>query len=956
MLARVMLFRRSPVFLLGAALAWVATLAVGEAARGKITAEDRDWWAFRPVTTPAVPQGEAHPVDAFLLERLRAEGLDFAPEAPREVLVRRLWFDVLGLPPTAEETAAFLEDRALGAWERLVDRALASPRHGERQARLWLDLVRHADSDGYKADDYRPDAWRYRDWVIAAFNDDKPYDRFILEQLAGDELFPDDPKARIATGYLRCGIYEYNNRDAAGQWEAMLNDITDTTSDVFLGLGLQCARCHDHKFDPLLQKDYYRLQAFFAGLEMPEQAPVAAPADLAAWQGRQRAWEAATADIRARIDAVEAPWRDKARADALSKFPPEIQEILTKAPEARTPRERPVADIAWRQVTYEWARLDGRIKGRDKETLAALRRELAAFDHLRPAPLPSGLVVREFGQDAPDTLIPRREREGAVAPGFPVIFDDAPAAVTAAAHSTGRRSALARWIASPANPLTARVMVNRVWQQHFGQGLSTTASDVGRLGDTPSHPALLDWLASRFVADGWSLRKLHRLILTSRAWRQGTASPHMEQGRLVDPANRLLWRWNTRRLESEQIRDAIFSATGELDLAAGGPGVDLTKPRRSVYVKVLRNVRDPLMEVFDTPQHFNSTPQRDTTTTAVQSLFLANSRFMQERAAAMAADLAARHGEDDAALVADAWQRTAGRPPATDEREDALAFLRAAAAAPPQPLPGGGDFIADAMPQRDGRAAVLAPGSPQERLVVSPSGMALPESDFTIEAVVLLRSIFPDGTVRTIAAQWDGAADRAGWALGITGEKSRRKPRMPVLQLAGTLPDGRPVVEPVFSDIQIQLDRSYYIAASVRYGAAGEASVTFHVKDLANDDEPLQTSVSAHPFATPIRPAFPLVIGDAHGSPRRQWDGLIDEVRIRRGIPATDALALTRPEPGPDTVACWQFEPSPGFRTDSVSRTESITAPDREPAARRAAAVTDFCHALLSSSAFLYLE
>ncbi len=932
-------------------------------ARGKITDEDRQWWAYQPVPAevkvPAVESKDErlqrwprNEVDAFILQRLLAAGLEPAAEAPREVLARRLYLDVTGLPPSAEQARAFIDDTAPDAWERLVDTLLASPHYGERWARHWLDLVRYADSDGYKADDYRPDAWRYRDYVIAAFNADKPYDRFILEQLAGDELFPDNPEALIATGYLRCGIYEYNNRDAAGQWAAMLDDITDTTSDVFLGMGLQCARCHDHKFDPLLQRDYYRMQAFFAPLHMPEKSVAATAAERAAWQQKQDAWEQATASIRAQIEAIEKPYRERARADATSKFPPETQAIMNKPAAERTPAERPVFELAWRQVTYEWDRLETKIRGSDKEKWVALRKELAAFDHLKPAPLPSAMLARDMSAAAPEVFIPGGAKAGAVAPGFPVILDASAAAVDAKPESTGRRAALAKWIASPANPLTARVMVNRVWQQHFGRGLSSTSSDFGTLGDKPSHPELLDWLARRFMNDGWSVKRLHRLILTSAAWRQGGAGPGAEHARQADPENRLLWRWNTRRMDSEQIRDAIFAASGELDLTPGGPGSDAAKPRRSVYVRVLRNVRDPLADAFDAPQHFNSMPLRDTTTTATQSLFMANGRFLLERAEAMARHLIREHA-GDRALVEAAWRATAGKLPATDELEESLAFLQSCKDATPPP---SGEFIAEAMPQRAGKAAVLVPETDQERLVVKEGGMSLPAGDFSIEAVVLLHSIFSDGRVRTIASQWNNDRAQPGWALGVTGAKSRRKPQVPVLQLIGKNAAGQVVEEPVFSDIQLQLDRSYYIAASISAGAGGPGSVTFYVKDLANDDEPLQTAVVPHPLVELTPPAFPLVIGDAEGGTRRQWDGLIDEVRIRRGALTEESLSLKNPAITEDTVACWQFEPGSGYRHDAVSGKETILPAQTKAGSAREAAVTDFCHALLSSSAMLYIE
>ena len=929
----------------------------------EFTAEDKAWWSFQAVREPVLPEvrdmawGKT-PVDRFILAGLEKANLVPAAEAARGVLVRRVFFDLTGLPPSREEVEAFVSDTSPDAWEKLVDRLLGSPHYGERQARLWLDLVRYADSDGYKSDDFRPDAWRYRDYVIDSFNADKPYDRFLSEQLAGDELYPDDPQALVATGYLRHWIYEYNNRDVAGQWTTILNDITDTTSDVFMGLGLQCARCHDHKFDPLLQADYYRLQAFFAPLEPRDGTVILTADELAARQEKQQAWETATADVRRRIAEVQAPTLANSRESAVRIFPPETQAILAKPDHGRSPLEKQLAGIAWRQVTYEWDRVDSKIKGEAKEQLVALRKELTAFNHLKPEPSPMAPTVADVGPEAPPLLIPRREAEGPIAPGFPVLLGAASATVKPLPHSTGRRSALAAWLTHPDNPLTPRVMVNRIWQQHFGKGLTVTTSDFGRLGGKPSHPELLDWLAHQFVKDGWSLKKLHRLILTSAAWQQGHVSTVAEQAKISDPENRLLWRWNTHRLEAEQIRDAIFQATGELDPAAGGPGVDSSKPRRAIYTKILRNVRDPLTDVFDAPQNFQSTASRDTTTTATQSLFLANSRFMGERAAAMARRLSKL--KDPADQVEAAWWYTAGRAPSTDEREESLAFLTAVKdenASGAVPVPAQSDlFVPGNMPQRNSKSTTLAPGTSLERLVADFPG--LPKGEFSVEAIALLRSVYSNGSVRNLAGQWSGVDKEPGWALGVTGMESRRKPRMPVLTLSGTDRQGNPATEFVFSDLTLQLDRSYYLGVSFTPAAVDRmGTVTFFVKDLANEDEILLTATVPHPIVSMVLPAGPLFMGArASGGQDHLWDGLIDEVRLNRGPLTENDILLRRPEITSRTLACWQFEPG-SFRRDLVSGAESIQLPGPGPVSDPATlALTDLSHVLLSSSALLYLE
>lgn len=931
------------------------------AGRGQITDEDRSWWAFQPVKEHAIPEvrNAAWPrteIDRFLLARMEAAGLEPAPQAAPEVLVRRLYLTVTGLPPTPEQVAEYCNDTAPDAWERLVDRLLASPHYGEKWARFWLDLVRYAESDGYKADDYRADAWRYRDYVVNAFNTDKPYDRFVQEQIAGDELFPGDPDALTATAYARCGIYEYNNRDVAGQWTVLLNDLTDTTSDVFLGLGLQCARCHDHKFDPLLQRDYYRLQAFFAPMQPQEDTPVVTPDVLAAWQEKQAAWEQATAEVRAQIDALLEPHKKRAERDAVTKFPPETQEILAKEKDERSPLEQQLATLAFRQVTYEWERIDGKVKGADKEKLVALRKKLAESDALKPAPLPKTATLADLGPHAPPVMIPGKESRGEVLPGFPTILDEGDAAVTPLAGSTGRRSALARWITRPENPLTARVLVNRLWQQHFGRGIAAASSDFGRLGEAPTHPELLDWLAGKFVREGWSMKKLHRLILTSAAWQQDAANRRAKDPETIDPENKLLWRWPVRRLDAELIRDAVLAVTGELDTEQGGPSVDSSRPRRSIYTRVMRNTQDPLMAVFDLPQNIQSASGRDTTTTALQSLLLSNQRYLIQRGEALARRLRKETPYDED-LVIRAWQLLYQRSPDEAELTESLAFLRSQPERMDQrqfeaPAP---EFVAEPMPQRAGKAAVFAPGSRQERLTVKPGGMAMPDGDFTVEAVLLLKSVYEDGRVRVVAGQWSGDKAQPGWSLGISGAGSQRKPRMPVLQLCGTGADGKMVYEPVFSDLQIQMDRTYYLAASIHFGPQGEGNVTFSLRDLANMDEPLQTTVVPHPVTGGVVPADPFVIGARHSSKDQQWDGLIDEIRITRGTVPEEKQAWREPALRPETVAAWEFEPAAPL-ADSVTRTplhQPVQAPRVTPGA---AAAADFCHALLGSSEFLYVR
>jgi len=650
-------------------------------AKIKITDEDRKFWSFQPVRVQAPPvaaddRWSRNPIDRFLLARLSAEGLTPAPEADRLTLIRRATFDLTGLPPTPEDVAAFVADTDARAFDRLIERLLASPRYGERWARHWLDLVRYAESDGYRADAYRPETWRYRDYVVAALNDDMPYDRFVTEQLAGDEVAPGDPTLMVATTFLRLGIYEHNQRDVMEQWHAIQNDLTDVTGDVFLGLGMGCARCHDHKFDSILQEDYYRLQAFFTPVLFRDDLPLSTSGPWRAYEEKQTAWEAATATIRSAIAAIERPYQEKAAQGALDKFPKETQAIFLKPESERTPLEEQIYYLIARQVVDEQEK--PKVKGEDKKRLDELAKQLAAFDRQKPEPLPTAFTVTDVGPTAPPTRIPGDRTGHEIAPGFLTLLDPAPAKVTrspAAANSTGRRTALARWLTRPDNPLPSRVMVNRLWQYHFGRGLVATPSDFGRLGEPPSHPELLDWLAAEFVARGWSLKQMHRLIMTSAAYRQAALRPAPAVARVKDPENRLLWRMNTRRLEIEPIRDAMLSASGELNTTMGGPGVAATEPRRAIYTKVMRNSREPLFDAFDAPDGSNTTPTRNVTITPTQSLMLINGGWTLARARALAGRLERLAGSDAAGRISLAYRLVFGRPPTESERVDAQSFL-----------------------------------------------------------------------------------------------------------------------------------------------------------------------------------------------------------------------------------------------------------------------------------------
>jgi hypothetical protein len=583
----------------------------------------RNFWSFRPVNRPEVPKvmrGDwaRSPIDKFVLAKLEAAGLAPAPPTSKTALLRRVTYDLTGLPPRPEEVDAFLSDSSPDAYEKVVDRLLASPRHGERWARHWLDLVCYAETDGYEFDTPKPNVWRYRDYVIESLNKDMPYDRFIKEQLAGDELVPSSDQALIATGFYRVGPWDTGAPDKLQATFDELDDLVGTTSQVFLGLTANCARCHDHKSDLFPTADYYRMLAFFRGVRRysPRSAlrPLSAPSEKDS---------ATLSETRKKIEAVSN--QIKAIEDALLPHLDGVEREDFQSEQYR-------ADIVEKHVPRDVNRADFR-------RYQSLNHEKVTLERSRP----QAICVTEGGESPPRTTIlirgnPRSPGKQ-VEPGFPsVIMPEPPRIPTPPddARSSGCRLVLAGWIASPSNPLTARVMVNRIWQHHFGRGLVRSASDFGFKGTPPTHPELLDWLASEFVARGWSLKAMHRLIVTSIAYRM--ASRIDPKAMAMDPENDLLWRFDPRRLEAEEVRDSILAVCGNLNLEVmGGPSiypkiqrevlVGQSRPasgwgrsspeeqaRRSIYVHIKRSLAVPLLASFDAADFDASCPDRFATT------------------------------------------------------------------------------------------------------------------------------------------------------------------------------------------------------------------------------------------------------------------------------------------------------------------------------------------------------
>jgi Protein of unknown function (DUF1553)/Protein of unknown function (DUF1549) len=691
---------------------WTGGIALPRAASDReFTPQERQFWSLQkvtPVSPPAVRnrQWVRTPVDAFILDRMEAKRIGPARSADRITLLRRAYLDLIGLPPTPEAVAAFLADRSPDAFARVVDRLLAMPQYGERWARHWLDLARYAESEGFKADETRPNAWRYRDYVIDAFNADKPYDRFVREQLAGDELWPHDAEARIATAFNRHYPDESNARNLLQRRQEILDDVTDTVGAVFLGLTYGCARCHNHKFDPILQKDYYRLQAFFANMRADDEIALAPAHDVEQYRVRLAAWEEKTRGVRERLEAIEAPKRKELVDDFVTKYPAEIQTAIAKSPAGRTPIEwlmyykaKPYIDPASYEYVATSRAIGGALKGDAKKAWQEAKAELEAFADQYPGELPVGTGIVDAGRDAPPTHTLRLgvydRKVEPVEPGFLTILAPGPAAITppAGVESSGRRTALANWIASPDNPLTARVMVNRIWNYHFGRGLVATPSNFGAAGERPSHPELLDWLAGEFVRQGWSIKAMHRLIMNSNVYQQASVvdAPAAAE---TDPQNALWWHFPRHRLEGEAIRDAALAVAGELNPKMGGPSVFPELPagmasrggwktseaaernRRSVYVFVRRNTRYPMFEAFDMPDTHESCPRRDVTTSPIQALTMLNSAPAMEWAQGLAARVLQAGGENREAQIAVAYRLTYARPPTAEESKMAFDFLQ----------------------------------------------------------------------------------------------------------------------------------------------------------------------------------------------------------------------------------------------------------------------------------------
>ena len=683
-------------------------LVVAFSAENVVCSEHERHWSFRAPTRPQPPARESlehaarvrNPIDQFILKRLESVGLEPAPQADRITLIRRAYFDLLGLPPSLEQVASFVEDSSPDAWPNLIDSLLASKHYGERWARHWLDVARYADSGGYETDIYYRNAWRYRDYVVRSFNDDKPYDQFVQEQIAGDELWPDNLDldsrqvyivteekrrhldARIATGFysLQPRVHE-SGLDAKRLAYETLTDWVDATASAFMGLTLGCSRCHDHKFDPFTQEDYFALHAIFAS---------AREVEMPLW-----------------TSVEEGDWRQH--------YP-----RVLAVDEARTAYRLFEAQTQGKELSAEQlARKQGLLAAIGKavislpETAAKVGPDVVEYGALMQIPSANVLGREHPALIRPVHLLERGELYKPLQrmePALPVALARVTGMPVDLPTPIGSRQQLALWLTRSDHPLTSRVIVNRVWQWHFGSGIVKTANDFGKMGVPPSHSELLDWLATGFVADGWKIKNLHRLIMNSAAYRQSSqfgSEVHLAS----DADNRLLWRMNRRRLEGEALWDAVHTSSGTLNSEMGGRPVmpplasdeiaSLRDPwhwvtstdpaqhtRRGIYIIVRRNFKFPMFEVFDAPITSVSCPTRDVTTVAPQALWGLNNKSVFEQAMHFAGRLVEEAGDDPHLQVDRAWRIALGRAPTDQESAEAVLLLETLESESAEPLQG----------------------------------------------------------------------------------------------------------------------------------------------------------------------------------------------------------------------------------------------------------------------------
>ena len=668
---------------------------------GAVPPKRSEHWAFQPIARPAIPTVKSawvrNPIDAFIVQKLAQRGWSPAPPAEPAALRRRIYEDLTGLPPTLEEQARPLDTS--DAVDALVDDLLARPTYGERWARHWLDLVRFAETNGYERDATKPNAWRFRDYVINAFNHDKPFDRFVLEQLAGDELPDASAETFTALGYYRLGPWDDEPADPATDRFDQLDDIVSTTSQVFLGMTVGCARCHNHKFEPITAKDYYSMVALFNGLQRPRNQRTEFDLPAGTWPQIDAINErdAKIAQYENRAQEIREAAREKLLKSGNCKLPAEAVQAFLREPEKRSDEQKKLVQTYTQQLESE---VSSALTPAQQADLAANKKDI---DDLRGATpdIQRAYYLNEPRANVPPTFLMIRGKADQpgpeVQPDVPEILRPAALEFPEPRRTSLRRLTFAHWLVDPANPLTARVIVNRVWQHHFGEGLVRTPSDFGIMGEKPAYPELLDWMAAWFMDHGWSVKQLHRLILGSNAYRmskQGNAQYFAQ-----DPEDRLLWRMPYQRLEVEAIRDSALAASGRLNPEMFGPSMyphipkgalegssdpdkiwkesdEREASRRTIYVFLKRSMVVPMLEVLDLCDISRTSARRQNTSVATQALTLFNGDFVNRQARYLAERLRREAGSDPERQVDLAYRLALARPAKSSEIATMVEFLR----------------------------------------------------------------------------------------------------------------------------------------------------------------------------------------------------------------------------------------------------------------------------------------
>ncbi|NBR04232.1 MAG: DUF1553 domain-containing protein [Planctomycetes bacterium] len=690
----------------------------------ELSTADKSHWAFqapknRPLPTVKNSPWTTNPIDFFILEKLEAKQLSPSQPATKEHLIRRVTLDLIGLPPTIDEINAFINDQKPNAYEALIDRLLSSPHYGERWSLFWLDLARYAESNGYEADGERSQFWRYRDYVLNAFNSDKPYYEFILEQLAGDILAKslikpneDIPQAILrnpkiadllnAVGFNRCGPTHMvgGNTDQEVLRQENLTEMTTAVGSVFMGLTIGCARCHDHKFDPLSQVDYYRMQGFFGSTYFKEIDIVSATQKKAREDEAFRYKQQLT-PLKSLVDAIDKPVRDKLTKAKIESLDKETRIALATDVKQRSPQQHKLVSLANPLVKVTWDEVLDALTPKAREERDKIKARMHDIEARKPQPSPQSFSIADNGTGGTNFLKRGNPKNKGprIEPGFPRLL--APNGLQAGNGKVPDRLDLAQWLIRSENPLTAKVMVNRIWQQHFGTGIVATPSDYGIKGIPPTHPELLDWLALEFVNSGWSIKHIHKQIVLSSTYRQTSKNENLA-GLKEDPENKYLWRMNRKRMDAEILRDSMIFVAGKINQKFHGPmikiplepevydliftegepdGLWLANPdpnehfRRSVYLFNKRNVRLPVLEVFDQPDTLVTCPIRNSSTHAPQALTMLNGPLSQELCLALAANIIDATGTKQEDWITLLWQRALGRKPTPTEQENASSFL-----------------------------------------------------------------------------------------------------------------------------------------------------------------------------------------------------------------------------------------------------------------------------------------